>query len=218
MSNFTNSPVVHVVDDEPDVRESIAELLQSIGLEVHAHASGEDFLAHFEPTMPGCLIVDVCMPGMSGLELHRRLAERGISIPWIVITGHADVAMAVEAMTKGASGFLEKPYRSHELLQAIKRAVEQERKTRDTQLRRRAVLARFARLSPREMEVMNMVTEGAANKHIARRLGISERTVEVHRAKVVKKLSVDTLVELISLGIEYRAIKEAQERGPRAEE
>jgi two-component system response regulator FixJ len=212
MSFSAESPVVHVVDDEPGVRESLVELLRSIGLEVHAHSSGEEFLADYDPSTPGCLLVDICMPGMSGLELHSQLVERGIGLPWIVLTGHADVAMAVEAMGMGACGFLEKPYRSHELLQLIKQAVEQGKKSYHTQLRRREVMTRFARLSPRELEVMNLVTEGAANKQIATRLGISERTVEVHRSRVMKKLSADTLVELLSLGIEYRAIQERETR------
>jgi two-component system, LuxR family, response regulator FixJ len=201
--------VVHVVDDDSDVRESLAELLQSIGMSVLTYASAEEFLEFYNPSAPGCLLVDVCMPGMSGLELQRQLAARQWHIPWIVITAHANISMAVEAMSDGACGFLEKPYRSHELLRLIKKAVARERTTRKDKQRRRELIARFGLLSPRERQVMELVTEGVSNKQIARQLGISERTVEVHRAKVMKKLSAATLVELINLAAEHRALQES---------
>lgn len=209
--NVAENSVVHVVDDDSEVRESLAELLQSIGLSVRAYASAEEFLKGYGPSTPGCLLVDVCMPGMSGLELQRQLAARQLSIPWIVITAHANVPMAVEAMSNGACGFLEKPYRSHELLALIKKAVARDRTGRQGKVRRREVLTRFKRLSPRERQVMELVTVGVANKQIARQLGISERTVEVHRAKVMKKLSATTLVELIHLEAEYRALQDSQD-------
>ena len=209
MINATECPRVHVVDDDAEVRDSLAELLHSIGLDTHMYPSAEKFLAEYDPSMPGCVLVDVCLPGMSGIKLQEVIAERQLGIPCILITAHADVAMAVEAMSKGACGFLEKPYRSHELLELIKKAVQRDRSDRRGQLRRRDVLERFGQLSPREIEVVELVAEGAANKQIARRLGISERTVEVHRAKGMKKLGADTLVELIGLAVEYRAIKES---------
>jgi two-component system, LuxR family, response regulator FixJ len=197
--------IVHIVDDESEVRESLAELLHSIGLSVSMYASAEEFLDRYVPSTLGCLLIDVCMPGMSGLELQQQLAERQLSIPWVVITAHANVPMAVQAMSRGACGFLEKPYRSHELLELIKKAIERNRATRGDELRRHDVLARFEQLSPRERQVMEMVTAGTANKHIACKLGISERTVEVHRAKVMKKLAATTLVDLVQLANEYRA-------------
>ena len=208
MINATEYPVVHIVDDDTEVRDSLAELLDSIGLVAHAYASAEEFLAEYDPSTPGCVLVDVFMPGMSGLALQEQITERHLGIPCVVITGHANVSMAVEAMTKGACGFLEKPFRSHELLEVIKRAVQRDHTERSYQLRRRDVLERFSHLSSREIEVVELVAEGAANKQIARRLGISERTVEVHRAKGMKKLGADTLVELIGLALEYRAVKE----------
>lgn len=196
---------VYVVDDDVKVRESLAELLHSIGMEVYTYATAESFLAGYEPDQPGCLLVDVCLPGMSGLELHEQLVARQTEIPWVVITAHADVAMAVKAMSEGACGFLEKPYRSHELLELIKKAVQREHETRLGRARRREILARFQLLSPREREVMEMVTSGAANKQAAKALGISDRTVEVHRANIMKKLRVDSPAELFSLAAEYRA-------------
>jgi two-component system, LuxR family, response regulator FixJ len=199
--------VVHVVDDESKVRESLAELLQSMGWSVQTYASAEEFLENYDSSVPGCLLVDVCMPGLGGLELQQQLAARRWGIPWVVITAHANVSMAVEAMSKGASGFLEKPYRSHELLGLIKKAVALDRTTRRDSVRCRDLLGRFEHLSPRERQVMELVTAGAANKQIARELAISERTVEVHRAHVMKKLSAGTLVELVNLAAEYRALQ-----------
>ena len=207
--SISEHAVVHVVDDDADVRESLAELLQSIGMSALTYASAEEFLESYDPSAPGCLLVDVCMPGMSGLELQRQLTARQRHIPWVVITAHANVSMAVEAMANGACGFLEKPYRSHELLRLIKKAVAMERTTRKDELRRRELLARFELLSPRERQVMKLVTVGVSNKQIAKQLEISERTVEVHRAKVMKKLSASTLVELINLAAEHRGAARA---------
>jgi len=207
-SDILQRAVVHVVDDDSEVRESLAELLQSIGWRVQAYASGEDFLENFDPSVPGCLLVDVCMPGMCGLEVQQHLAARRLAIPWIVITAHANVSMAVHAMSNGACGFLEKPYRSHELLNLINKAIALDRSTRKGGIRRQEILARFEHLSPRERQVMELVTAGAPNKQIARELGISERTVEVHRSKVMKKLCAATLVELINLAAEYRVLRE----------
>jgi two-component system response regulator FixJ len=208
VSGSIENPVVYVVDDEAKVRESLAELLNSVGWNVLTYDSAEDFLDRYDPGIPGCLLVDVCMPGMSGLELQERLAARQLDIPWIVITAHADVAMAVKAMSDGASGFLEKPFRSHELLAVIQKAVQRDRTLRVDQARRGQLQARFERLSPREKQVMQLVTSGAANKHIARTLEISERTVEVHRAHLMKKLSAPTLVDLIHLAAEYQALSD----------
>jgi len=206
----TRHAVVHVVDDDAEVRESLAELLKSAGWTVQTHVSAESFLEDYTPLIPGCLLVDVCMPGMSGLELQQQLAARGWNIPWVIITAHADVSMAVQAMSNGASGFLEKPYRSQELLTLVKKAVAQDRASRGATIRRRDVIERFKHLSPRESQVMELVTAGAPNKQIAQQLGISERTVEVHRANVMKKLSAATLAELIHLAAEYRALQDNQ--------
>lgn len=209
-ADITENAVVHVVDDDAEVRESLAELLKSVGWVVQTHASAEGFLDAYTPLLPGCLLVDVCMPGMSGLELQEQLAARGWDIPWVIITAHADVSMAVQAMSNGACGFLEKPYRSHELLELVKKAVTRACTTRGAKIRRRDLLARFEQLSPRERQVMKLVTAGAPNKQIAQQLGISERTVEVHRANVMKKLSAATLVELIHLAAEYQALQDSQ--------
>jgi two-component system, LuxR family, response regulator FixJ len=208
-SDLKEQGVVHVIDDDSEVLKSLAELLQSIGLRVRTYASAEEFLESYDPSSSGCLLVDVCLPGMSGLELQQQLAARNWYIPWVVLTAHANVPMAVEAMSNGACGFLEKPYRSHELLGQIRKAIAHDRDTRVAKTRCRELLARFKNLSPRETQVMVLVTAGEPNKQIARQLGISERTVEVHRAKVMKKLSVATLVELINLAAEYRALGES---------
>jgi len=195
-------PVVHIVDDEAAIRESLAMLLRSVGLASRTHASALEFLSAWTPGGEACLVADVRMPGMSGLELQEALQERSAALPTIIITGHGDVAMAVRAMKAGASDFIEKPFNDQVLLDAVHRALEQSRAAgAPNGVSRAEAEARFALLTPREREVMLLVAEGRPNKVVATRLGLSTRTVEVHRAKVMEKMQVKSLAELVRLAI-----------------
>jgi two-component system response regulator FixJ len=194
--------IVHVVDDEAPIRESLALLLRSVGLASRTYASAAEFLEAWQPAPDACLVVDVRMPGMSGLELQEALQERKASLPTIIITGHGDVSMAVRAMKAGASDFIEKPFNDQVLLDAVNRALEQSRgQGAASGAGREEAEAKFATLTPREREVMLLVAEGRPNKVVATRLGLSTRTVEVHRAKVMEKMQVRSLAELVRLAI-----------------
>lgn len=198
----TPEAVVHVVDDEAPIRESLAMLLRSVGLGSRTYANANEFLDAWKPAPAACLVVDVRMPGMSGLELQEALRERNASLPTIIITGHGDVSMAVRAMKSGASDFIEKPFNDQVLLDAVHRALEQSRGSIAPPGSSRAdAEARIATLTPREREVMLLIAEGRPNKVVATRLGLSTRTVEVHRAKVMDKLQAKSLAELVRLAI-----------------
>jgi two-component system response regulator FixJ len=190
---------VFVVDDDAAVRQSLALLVRSVGLNVEAFASAQDFLAIFSPTLAGCLVLDIRMPGMSGLDLQRTLEERGSHLPIIFITGHGDVAMAVHAMRTGALDFIEKPFRDQELLDRIHQALLVDRTRRAKLEEDVAVRQRLANLTPREREILARIVQGQANKVIAIDLGLSERTVEIHRAKVMTKMDVRSLAELVTV-------------------
>ena len=191
--------MVHVVDDEAAIRESLAMLLRSVGLHSRAYAGAQDFLAAWQPSALECLVCDVRMPGMSGLELQEALKARNAHLPVVLITGHGDVGMAVRAMKAGASDFIEKPFNDQVLLDAVNRALA---RARDGQGGGRAeVEGRIESLTPREREVMLLVAEGRPNKVVATRLGLSTRTVEVHRAKVMEKLQARSLAELVRMAI-----------------
>jgi len=192
-------PLVHVVDDEPAIRESLAMLLRSMGLASRAYASAQEFLEAWRPQGAECLVCDVRMPGMSGLELQEALSARSARLPVVLITGHGDVAMAVRAMKAGASDFIEKPFNDQVLLDAVNRALA---RARDGQGAGRAeVEARLSALTPREREVLVLVVEGRPNKVVATRLGLSTRTVEVHRARVMEKMQARSLAELVRMAI-----------------
>lgn len=191
--------LVHVVDDEPAIRDSLAMLLRSVGLASRAYAGAQEFLDGWRPQEAECLVCDVRMPGMSGLELQEALNARSARLPVVLITGHGDVAMAVRAMKAGASDFIEKPFNDQVLLDAVNRALA---RARDGQGAGRAeVEARLAALTPREREVLLLVAEGRPNKVVATRLGLSTRTVEVHRAKVMEKMQARSLAELVRMAI-----------------
>jgi len=195
----TPEPLVHVVDDEPAIRESLAMLLRSVGLQSRAYGSAQEFLESWRAGGAECLVCDVRMPGMSGLELQEALKARNSQVPVVLITGHGDVAMAVRAMKAGASDFIEKPFNDQVLLDAVNRALA---RARDGQGDGRAEIeARIESLTPREREVMLLVVEGRPNKVVATRLGLSTRTVEVHRAKVMEKLQARSLAELVRMAI-----------------
>ena len=197
-------PVVHVVDDDPSLLKSLCWLLESVGLTVALFESAQNFLAEFDPAQPGCVLLDVRMPGMNGLELHQDFKSRNISIPIIVFTGHGDVAMAVQCMKDGAFDFIEKPYNEQELVDRINDAIELDRRTRRESAEREEAIARIAHLTPREREVMDLIVEGLANKQMAARLGISEKTIEVHRSRAKTKLGADSVAELVKIALQAR--------------
>ena len=201
---ITPDPTVFVVDDDQDMRELLRHLVGSVGLTVETSARAQQFLDTYDAGRPGCLVLDVRMPGMSGLDLQEELAARKISLPIIMITGYGDVPTAVCALRAGAVDFVEKPFSRQLLLDRIRHAMEVDRKARRAQAQRAEVAARLARLTPREREVMELVIAGNANKVIAIDLGLCEKTVEVHRARVMRKMEVDCLAELVRLNLPMR--------------
>jgi FixJ family two-component response regulator len=190
-------PVVYLVDDDEAVRDSLGMLLKSIGFMHESYASALDFLQHYDPRRHACLVADIRMPGLSGLELQQRLNEQGAEIPIIFITGHADVPMAVTAMKSGATDFIQKPFRDQDLIDRIHKGLQRDSERRMTRAEEDEIRARIALLTPRESEVMRRVVRGQANKVIAMDLGVSQRTVELHRARVMRKLKMRSLAELV---------------------
>jgi len=189
--------LVYVVDDDLAVRDSLGLLLRSVGIKNETYESAAAFLDAFEPDRVACLVADIRMPGMTGLELQQELNSRKVAIPIIFITGHGDVPMAVSAMKDGAVDFLTKPFRDQELLDRISKALTGARADFGDQQKQRDVRNRYASLTPRETEVMDLVVQGLANKVIAMDLGVSQRTVELHRARVMQKMAVRSLAELV---------------------
>ncbi|WP_374510511.1 response regulator transcription factor [Niveibacterium sp.] len=201
MNNSSNLPeqTVHIVDDDEALRDSLIWLLESEGYTVATYASAEDFLAAWSPALTGCLLLDVRMPGMSGLELYEKLVAQHATLPVIFITGHGDVPMAVSALKKGAVDFIEKPFNDQDMLRLIGQCLEAERSER-TQRRQDAETARrLDQLTTREREVLDLIVAGRLNKQIADDLGISIKTVEVHRARVMEKMGVSSLAELVQM-------------------
>ncbi len=188
---------VYVVDDDEAMRDSLVWLLESHGLTVQAYPSAEAFLRASPEDMRGCVVLDVRMPGMSGLELHDHLVARGSRLPIIFVTGHGDVPMAVSALKKGAADFIEKPFADEDMLQLIEQCLEVERARRAREHEHSERQARLAALTRREREVMELVVAGKLNKQIADDLGISVKTVEVHRARVMAKMAVGSVAELV---------------------
>lgn len=192
-------PAVFIVDDEPAVRESLEALLRSVGLSVETYAMPRDFLSRHDQSRPGCLILDMRMPQMSGLRLHRKLRDEGSEIPVIFLTGHADVATAVEVMRNGAFDLLEKPFNEQHLLDRVQAALARDRQNRRQRAGRQAAAARLKSLSPRERQIVEHVIEGRTSKAIACRLGIGVTTVDSLRADIMRKLGVETVAELVLL-------------------
>jgi FixJ family two-component response regulator len=190
---------VFVVDDDAPVRDALKMLLRSVGYEVEAFPSAQDFLKAYHDDRPGCLVLDIRMPGMSGLELQEHLNERRSIIPIIFITGHGDVPMAVGALQAGALDFLQKPFRDQELIDRIAKALEKDAANRRDLAEVRVIADRFAELTPRERAVMELVAQGRANKVIAGDLDISQRTVEIHRARVMEKTHASSLAHLVRM-------------------
>lgn len=196
---MTEDALIHVVDDDPALRRALVFLFESVGWRVAAHASAEDFLASWQRAAPGCIVLDIRMPAMSGLELQQVMMTRGIALPIVFLTGHADVSLAVQAMKHGACDFIEKPFRDQVLLDAVAKAVRGSAERHADEQARQAAAAAFGRLSPREHEVARLVAQGLPNKSIARVLAISERTVHVHRQRVMEKTGVSSAAQLARL-------------------
>ena len=195
---------VFVVDDDAAMRESLRFLVESVGLDVETFERAEDFLARYDPELPGCLILDVRMPEVSGLELQERLAEYGSGLPIIMVTGYGDVPMAVRAMRNGAVDFIEKPFSDQHLIDRVQEAIARDRLRRTERKGRESVARRVSTLSAREREVLDLVVTGKANKVIAHELGLSPKTVEAHRARLMKKLNVSSVAELVQLSLEHK--------------
>jgi two-component system, LuxR family, response regulator FixJ len=193
---------VFVVDDDDAVRTSLRLLLKSVGLPVETFGSAQEFLDGFDADRSGCLVLDIRMPGMSGLELQQRLNEIHSIVPIVFITGHGDVPMAVEAMQHGAVDFIQKPFRDQDLIDRINQALEKDRENRSGLRDRDKIRERMKHLTPREHEVLDLVTKGKANKVIAGDLDVSQRTVEIHRARVMEKMEASSLAHLVRMVIE----------------
>lgn len=200
-----NEPTVFIVDDDQAVARSLAWLIGSVRLKVETFASAQAFLDGYDAAKSGCLVLDVRMPGLSGLELQERLAAQRIRVPIIFITGHGDVQMAVRAVQAGAFDFVEKPFNDQDLLDRIQKAIALDAELREKEAQRAQLRSLFASLTPREREVLDRVVEGMSNKAIANSLGLSAKTVEVHRAKVMDKMHARSVSDLVKLSIQNRS-------------
>lgn len=195
----TAKPAVYVVDDDPSVRVAMERLLKSVGLTVKTFGSAQEFLDQATPEWSGCLLVDLRMPGMGGLDLQDQLSARQVSLPVIFLTGYGTVLASVRAMKSGAVDFLEKPVDDQTLLDAVHQALERDRGTRRNQAEMQALHQRLAALTPREYEVLTFIISGRLNKQAAAELGTSEKTIKVHRARIMEKLQCASLAELVRL-------------------
>ena len=211
---MNRQPIVFVVDDDDAVRNSLRLLLKSASLSTTAFASAQEFLAGWIADQPGCLVLDVRMPGMSGLELQEELNRRGAIIPVIFISGHADVPMAVEAIQHGAFDFLQKPFSDQDLIDRIQRALAADAGNRQALSQLDELRKRYASLTPREQEVLVLVTDGRANKVMAGDLGLSQRTIEIHRARVMEKMGARSVAQLVRMTLDL-GIGDASATGSR---
>jgi RNA polymerase sigma factor (sigma-70 family) len=202
---MTNQAIVHVVDDDAALRDSLRWLIESVGLAARVYGTAEEFLSDYDGGGPGCLVLDVRMPGLSGLELQEKLRRQDIQIPIIIVTAHADVPIAIRALKAGAMDFIEKPFSDQILLDRVREAIEHDREQRQVAAKRAAIAAQVAQLTPREREVMSLVVAGKANKVIASELGLSQKTVEVHRARVMRKMHAESVAQLVQLALESPA-------------
>ncbi len=191
--------IVYIVDDDQAIRHAMGLLLKSVGLQHQVFESADDFLEHHTGNNDGCLVLDIRMPGLSGLELQQKLTEMGSALPIIFITGHGDIPMAVDAMQKGAFDFIQKPFRDQELLDRISEALSTARKREAEREHKLKVQDRIATLTKREHEVLDLVVTGKPNKIIAHELGVSQRTIEIHRARVMDKMRAKSLAQLVRM-------------------
>lgn len=193
------SPIVYVVEDDQALRSLIRALVQSIGVASREFPSADKFLEHYDPRQPGCLVLDIFMPGMSGLELQDELNRRGAVIPVIFITGHADVASAVAAVRHGAFNYLQKPFGNSELIANVRQALELDRRGRQMLAQQDAIRDRIASLTRREREVLELIVKGLASKVMAEEMGLSKRTVELHRSRVMDKMGASSIAQLVRM-------------------
>ncbi len=194
-----SEPTVFVVDDDSAVLKGLQLLIKSVGMNVEIYLSAQEFLDSYDPVRPGCLVLDIRMPAMSGLELQEMLQKKKIRIPIIIITGYGDVPVAVQAMKKGAVDLIEKPFSDQVLLDRIQNSIAEDIQARQKEAERKELESRLALLTPRERQVMDLVTAGKLNKVIASKLGLSQKTVEFHRNHIMEKMKVDSVAELVRL-------------------
>ncbi|WP_417380856.1 response regulator transcription factor [Gimesia sp.] len=199
---------VFVVDDDPAIRKSLRWLIESIGLKVQTHELASDFLESYSPDIPGCLVLDVRIPGMSGLELQEKLREQGYDIPVIIVSGYGDVPMAVRAMKAGAIDFLEKPVSDQVLLDYIQKGIETDIQNKQNRVQNQDLLERKELLTRREREVMEYVVAGFSSREIAEKLNVSFKTVEAHRAKIMKKMQAKSVPKLIQMDLQIKDVPE----------
>ena len=191
--------VVFVVDDDASMRDAISRLLNAVGLTVQTFASAREFLNRRLPDVPGCVVLDVRLPGLSGLDLQREMVEKGIHIPVVFITGHGDIPMSVQAMKAGAVEFLTKPFRDQDLLDAVRSGIQLDRKEREERAELAELRDCVRQLTQREQEVMSLVVSGLLNKQIALQLGTSEKTIKIHRSQVMRKMRANSLADLVRM-------------------
>ena len=198
-SSGHGKPTVFLVDDDPTVRDALGLFLESSNLSVRAYPSAQAFLDAYRPECPGCLVLDIRMPGMSGMELQQLLLKRNITIPIIFLTGHGDIPMSVKALKAGAIDFIEKPFNADVLLARIREAIEKDFQTREFNAYKARILACYEHLTRREREVMRFVIAGSSNKEIAKALDISHRTIDVHRSRIMAKMEASSLPDLVNM-------------------
>jgi len=207
---MSEEQVVYIVDDDPDVRESLVILMETVGQAFKEYESAHAFLEDYHGGMRGCLVADIRMPRMSGLELQEKLIDAGSLLPIIFITGHGDISLAVKAMRRGALDFIRKPFHEQNLLDRINEALDIEDGKRKAQMDKQQLVERFDSLSQRELEVLELVAQGKMSKVVADDLGISERTVEAHRSHIMHKLGIHTVAQLIRLKIQIEMLSEPE--------